>query len=45
MLDVMMPRMDSSEDLKRLKAEARTQSIPVVILTSLAQVAELLKSR
>ena len=35
MLDVMMPRMDSSEDLKRLKAEARTQSIPVVILTSL----------
>ncbi len=45
MLDVMMPRMDSSEDLKRLKAEARTQSIPVVMLTLLAQVAELLKSR
>src|SRR4051812_18971269 len=42
-LDVMMPRMDGVEVLRRLKADPATHEIPVVMLTAKAQDADLLK--
>ncbi len=35
-LDVMMPVMDGFEVLKRLKADPKTHSIPVLLLTALS---------
>ena len=35
LLDVMMPKMNGVETLKRLKAEEKTETIPVIILTNL----------
>jgi CheY-like chemotaxis protein len=35
-LDVMMPEMDGLEVLRRLKAEVRTQQIPVVMFSAVA---------
>lgn len=43
-LDVMMPRLDGYETVKRLKAEARTKEIPVVIVTALNDVSNQIKS-
>jgi DNA-binding response OmpR family regulator len=37
LLDVMMPRMDGFETLKRLKADPDSADIPVVMLTARAQ--------
>jgi two-component system, response regulator len=34
LLDIKMPKVDGIEVLRRLKAEAATQSVPVVIMTS-----------
>src|SRR5712692_8839591 len=40
LLDVMMPRMDGFEVCTRLKANARTADIPVVMVTALSDVAD-----
>ncbi|MDA3844753.1 MAG: response regulator [Candidatus Kapabacteria bacterium] len=43
-LDVMMPRMDGYETVKKLKGNAATEHIPVVIVTALNDVANQIKS-
>ncbi len=43
LLDVMMPRMDGFEVCRRLKANARTTDIPVVMVTALSDVADRLR--
>jgi DNA-binding response OmpR family regulator len=40
LLDVMMPRMDGLEAAGRLKADAATASIPIIILSAKAQDAD-----
>lgn len=37
LLDIKMPRLDGIEVLRQLKSDARTRSIPVVMLTSSAE--------
>ncbi|MBD0336000.1 MAG: response regulator [Cyanobacteria bacterium Co-bin13] len=37
LLDMMMPEMDGRATLKRLKADAATQPIPVIMVTAKAQ--------
>ncbi len=37
LLDIMMPKMNGIDALKKLRAEADTKSIPVVVLTALLQ--------
>lgn len=43
-LDVMMPRLDGYETVKRLKENPATRHIPVVIVTALNDVANQIKS-
>jgi len=43
-LDVMMPRLDGYETVKKLKEQEHTRHIPVVIVTALNDVANQLKS-
>lgn len=43
-LDVMMPRMDGYETVKRLRENPATSKIPVVIVTALNDVANQLKA-
>jgi CheY-like chemotaxis protein len=44
MLDLKMPRMDGLQVLERMKADARTRSIPVVMMTSSREEGDLLAS-
>ena len=37
LLDVLMPKLDGFETLKRLKIDAATKDIPVIMLTNLGQ--------
>ena len=39
-LDIMMPDMDGLETLRQIRADARTQDLPVVVLTAKAQEAD-----
>jgi two-component system, cell cycle response regulator len=43
-LDVMMPRLDGYETVKKLKSQEHTRHIPVVIVTALNDVANQIKS-
>jgi len=43
-LDVMMPRMDGYETVRKLKEQEHTKHVPVVIVTALNDVANQLKS-
>src|ERR1700733_8690101 len=40
LLDVMMPRLDGFEVCRRLKADAETRDIPVVMVTALSEPAD-----
>lgn len=40
LLDVMMPEMDGISTLSQLKANTKTQSIPVILLTAKTQAAD-----
>ena len=42
-LDVMMPRMDGFDVLKKLQANADTKDIPIIMLTAKAQDADIFK--
>jgi DNA-binding response OmpR family regulator len=41
LLDVMMPRMDGLEVVRRLKADGATAAIPVILLSAKAQAADI----
>ena len=40
LLDIMMPDMDGYEVLRRLKNDTRTQSVPVIFVTAMGEVAD-----
>jgi two-component system cell cycle response regulator len=44
LLDVMMPKLDGYETIKRLKADENTKDIPVIIVTALNDVTNQVKS-
>jgi two-component system response regulator len=44
LLDIKMPKVDGIEVLKKVKSDARTRMIPVVLFTSSNQEADILKS-
>ncbi|WP_147652888.1 response regulator [Vulcaniibacterium gelatinicum] len=44
LLDLKMPRMDGLQVLERMKADPRTRTIPVVMMTSSREEADLLES-
>ncbi len=45
LLDLMMPKMDGFETLRRLKADARWSQVPVIILTARKEREEMERAR
>jgi len=43
LLDIVLPKMDGFEILKRMKADKETRNIPVILLTNLSQKDEVKK--
>src|SRR3989338_8773747 len=43
LLDILMPEVDGYEMLRRLKADAKTKNIPVIIFSNLSRKAEIEK--
>jgi len=43
LLDIMLPKMNGFEVLEKLKADAKTKNIPVILLTNLSQKEEVKK--
>ncbi len=44
LLDLKLPKVDGLEILRRLKADARTRSIPVVVMTSSQEEQDIVES-
>jgi two-component system response regulator len=44
LLDIKMPKVDGLEVLRQIKADSRTRSIPVVVMTSSAEQRDLIES-
>jgi two-component system, response regulator len=44
LLDIKMPKVDGLEVLRQLKADARTRSIPIVVMTSSAEQKDMVES-
>ena len=44
LLDILMPKVDGYEMLKKLKADGKTKKIPVVIFSNLQKAQSLMKS-
>ncbi len=44
LLDIILPKMDGFEVLKRIKEDENTSSIPVIILTNLSDVSDVEKA-
>lgn len=45
LLDILLPGIDGYEILKRLKADARTQNVPVILLSNLGQKSDIAKGK
>lgn len=43
LLDILLPKMDGFEVLRRLKADPDTAAIPIILLTNLGQKSDVLK--
>ena len=41
LLDIMLPKIDGLEVLKRIKSDDKTKNIPVILLTNLSQKSEI----
>ena len=45
LLDIMMPKLDGFAVIKKLKASSKTKNIPVIMLSNLGQVSDIIKGK